>query len=48
MKTFLQFSFMMLLCLLVTGSSVVQAQSTLPKVWLDTAGTFVNGVAAGP
>ncbi|NUN69149.1 MAG: T9SS type A sorting domain-containing protein [Bacteroidetes bacterium] len=32
----------------MTGSSVVQAQSTLPKVWLDTAGTFVNGVAAGP
>nr|MBP9212162.1 hypothetical protein [Bacteroidota bacterium] len=48
MKKIVQFSFVMLLGLMVTAGSVLQAQSTLPKVWLDTAGTYVSGVAAGP
>jgi hypothetical protein len=48
MKKILQFSYVMLLGLFIAGSSMTQAQSTLPKVWLDTAGTFVGGVASGP
>jgi len=48
MKKIVQFSFVMLLGLMVTAGSVLQAQSTLPKVWLDTAGTYISGVAAGP
>ncbi|KAB2924907.1 MAG: T9SS type A sorting domain-containing protein [Bacteroidetes bacterium] len=41
-----------LFSLLLTGllllSSMTYGQSVLPKVWLDTSGTFIGGVAAGP
>lgn len=41
-----------LFSLLLTGllllSSMTYGQSVLPKVWLDTSGTFISGVAAGP
>jgi hypothetical protein len=46
-KSFLRNSLMLLLGLLLIGSSAIYGQSALPKVWLDTAGTYVNSVAAG-
>jgi hypothetical protein len=48
MKRYLQFSSLLLLILAFAGVTTVQAQSVLPKIWLDTSGTFVNGVAFGP
>lgn len=39
-------SMLLLIMMLVVENSF--SQSTLPKVWLDTAGTFIGGVAAGP
>jgi hypothetical protein len=48
MKKIFTLSFVMLLSLLFVMPTMTQAQSTLPKVWLDTAGTYVGGVASGP
>jgi sugar lactone lactonase YvrE len=41
-------SLLLLLGLMMMSPTTAQAQSVLPKVWLDTAGTYINGVAVGP
>ena len=49
MKKTILFSFFMLLFgLMFISTTETHAQSSLTKVWLDTAGTYINGVAVGP
>ncbi|MFZ4621764.1 MAG: hypothetical protein ACOYNS_14480, partial [Bacteroidota bacterium] len=44
----MKLSSMLLLIMMMLIVENSYSQSTLPKIWLDTAGTYIGGVASGP